>query len=234
MRSETFIRQDKALHADMLAAMAEGRAEILFDSEDTLLLRENICGVHFLTSRNAAEAEALLCRLFRESADTVLHGELPFRVAERIGFQIDPPCVQVMYEGALLPVSRELDIRRPKNADFPVVCANYSLIGGDALRRDFDRPDFLCGYLDGKPVCFVGLHSEGSMGLLTVLPEYRRRGFARQIYCTLINNQLQKHRLPYAQIYTDNENSLNLQKSLGFSFSCEPIRWSWNPGDAQG
>ena len=229
MKSEAFMMQDRALHADMLAALTEGRAEVIWDSEETLLLQEAVCKVYFLTSRNAAETEMLLRGLSQKKATVVLHGEAPVPTAERLGFEIDPPCRQVLYEGSPLPVRGELTVRHPDDDVFPLVCANYSLIGGDDLRRDFDKPDFLCGYLDGTPVCFIGLHSEGSMGLLTVLPEYRRRGFAAQIYSNLINNQLQNHRLPYAQIYTDNENSLNLQKKLGFTFSGEPIRWSWCP-----
>lgn len=229
MKSDAFINNERALHADMLAALKEGRAEVLYDSENTLLLRETNCKVCLLTSRTPAEAEPLLRRLFAQDETVVLHGSGLIPIAEQIGFTIDPPCRQVLYEGGVLPANGELTVRHPDGADFPTVEANYSLTGGAELRRDFDKPDFLGGYLDGKMVCFCGLHCEGSMGLLTVLPDYRRRGFARQIYSTLINAQLRKGRLPYAQVYTDNENSLNLQRQLGFTFSSDTIQWSWNP-----
>lgn len=228
-KSENFIKKDRALHADMLAALAEDRAEILYDSETTLLLREINSGVCFLSSEQPTETEPLLQTLYEKNSFVVLHGTALVPVAKKLGFEIDPPCRQVLYEGAPLCAEGELTIQHPKETDFALVKATYNLSGEERLRQDFDRPDFLGGYLDGKMVCFIGLHSEGSMGILEVLPEYRRRGYAQQIYCTLINNQLQKGRLPYAQIYIDNQNSLNLQKKLGFTFSGQTLQWSWNP-----
>lgn len=228
MNSESFLNTDLALHANFFAALKENRAEVLFDSADTLLIREK-SGVCFLSSRNEAEAEPLLRDLYDCGTTVVLHGTLMHTLAQRIGFEIDPPCTQVFYEGALLPEDGELTVRHPDSEDFSVVAANYDLVSGEWLRYDFEKPDFLGGYLDGKLVCFTGLHSEGSMGMLTVLPEYRRRGFAQQIYSSLINNQLRQGRIAYAQVYTDNASSLALQKKLGFRFAQQPIWWSWNP-----
>lgn len=229
MKSDKFINHENALYADMRAAMNEGRAEIVYDSETALLLRETVCDVHFLAVQSAQDAEKLLRDLREKDPVVVLHGKALFDVAEKLGYEVDPPCCQAMYAGSLLPIDGELTLRHPNEADFETVDANYHLINGAELHKDFAKPEFLGGYLDGKLVGFAGLHSEGSMGLLTVLPEYRRRGFAQQIYSTLVNNQLQKGRIPYAQIYTDNENSLNLQKKLGFALSSDVIAWSWLP-----
>lgn len=229
MKSDKFINHENALYADMRAAMNEGRAEIVYDSETALLLRETVCDVHFLAVQSAQDAEKLLRDLREKDPVVVLHGKALFDVAEKLGYEVDPPCCQAMYAGSLLPIDSELTLRHPNEADFETVDANYHLINGAELHKDFAKPEFLGGYLDGKLVGFAGLHSEGSMGLLTVLPEYRRRGFAQQIYSTLVNNQLQKGRIPYAQIYTDNENSLNLQKKLGFALSSDVIAWSWLP-----
>lgn len=229
MKSDKFINHENALYADMRAAMNEGRAEIVYDSETALLLWETVCDVHFLAVQSAQDAEKLLRDLREKDPVVVLHGKALFDIAEKLGYEVDPPCCQAMYTGSPLPVGGELTLRHPDEADFETVDANYHLINGAELHKDFAKPEFLGGYLDGKLVGFAGLHSEGSMGLLTVLPEYRRRGFAQQIYSTLVNNQLQKGRIPYAQIYTDNENSLNLQKKLGFALSSDVIAWSWLP-----
>lgn len=229
MKSEKFINSEAALYADMRAAMKEGRAEIVYDSETALLLRETVCDVHFLAVQSAQDAEKLLRDLREKDPVVVLHGKALFGIAEKLGYEVDPPCCQAMYTGSPLPVGGELTLRHPDEADFETVDANYHLINGAELHKDFAKPEFLGGYLCGKLVGFAGLHSEGSMGLLTVLPDYRRRGFAQQIYSALINSQLEKGRIPYAQIYTDNINSLNLQKKLGFTLSSDVIAWSWLP-----
>ena len=229
MKSERFINAQRALYADMRAAMNEGRAEVIYDSETALLLHETVCGVYFLAAQTTQDAEKLLDSLRQKDPVVVLHGSALYAIAAQLGYEIDPPCRQAMYAGGLLPADGDLTVRHPDEADFPTVDANYHLVNGAELHKDFVKPDFLGGYSDGKLVGFAGLHSEGSMGLLTVLPEYRRRGFAQQIYSALINNQLRKGRIPYAQIYTDNENSLNLQKKLGFVLSEDTIAWSWLP-----
>ncbi len=229
MKSDKFINSENALYADMRAAMKEGRAKVIYDSETALLLRETVCGVYFLAAQSMQDAERILGSLREKDPVVVLHGRALFDVAEKLGYEVDPPCCQATYAGSLLPVDGELTLRHPDEADFPTVDASYHLINGAELHKDFAKPEFLGGYLDGKLVGFAGLHSEGSMGLLTVLPDYRRRGFAQQIYSALINSQLEKGRIPYAQIYTDNENSLNLQRKLGFTLSGDVIAWSWLP-----
>lgn len=233
MKSDRFINKEAALYADMRAALREGRAEIIYDSETALMLQETVCGVYFLAAQTAQDAKTLLGSLRERDPVVVLHGKALFDIALQLGYEVDPPCRQVMYDAAPLPVSGCLALRHPDEADFPTVNANYALEQLQELYKDFEKPDFLGGYLDGKLVCFAGLHCEGSMGLLTVLPDYRRRGYAQQIYSALVNSQLEKGRIPYAQIYADNVSSLCLQKKLGFSISDDYIAWSWLP-DAEG
>lgn len=231
MKSEALLHSDRVLYADLLAALAENRAEILFDSESTLLLRETASQICMLATREVEGVMPLLQELLKKKEVVVFHGAKLSAAAEAVGFQLCAPCRQVRYEGALLPQDGELTVRHPDAEDFDLVNATYALSDGEELRHDFDRPDFLGGYMDGKLACFIGLHSEGSMGMLEVLPEYRRRGYAQQIYSTLINNQLRKGRLPYAQIFLTNTNSLNLQKKLGFLLSSDTIQWGWHPED---
>lgn len=230
MKSEALIyKKDRALYADMIAALDEQRAELIYDSETTLLLHETAGDIHMLASRDFTEAKPLLQKLLEADAVVVLHGAKLAKLAEEMGFQLCAPCCQVFYAGALLPQEGELTVRHPDGSEFDLVNATYTLSDTIELRQDFDRPDFLGGYVDGKLACYIGLHCEGSMGMLEVFPEYRRRGYAQQIYSTLINNQLLKGRLPYAQIFITNTNSLNLQKKLGFQLSTDTIQWAWKP-----
>nr|MCR5034505.1 GNAT family N-acetyltransferase [Clostridia bacterium] len=118
-------------------------------------------------------------------------------------------------------------IRHPDEKDFPKIAASYDLGDEIELREDFERPDFLGGYLDEELVGYVGLHGEGSMGLLHVFESYRRRGYAEALYGTLINHQLAKGRLPFAQIIEDNEASMQLHRKCGFRIAEDLIYWMW-------
>lgn len=227
MRSDTYLNRDRALHADMLAAVAEGRAQVRIDGENALLLRERT-GVCFLAAANEEAAKICLGLLSRDDT-VVLHGDAARGAAEKLGYEIDPPCTQWVYEGPPLPVDGLLEIRHPDERDFPLVEANYGLYGGEHLRRDFEKPEFLGGYLDGKMVGFIGLHGEGSIGLLDIFPEYRRRGFAERLMCAIINNRLAAGKLPYCQVYADNTGSAALQQKLGLIPSAQYVRWAWFP-----
>ena len=79
--------------------------------------------------------------------------------------------------------------------------------------------------MDDQLAGFAGTHVEGTLGLLTVLPEYRRRGIATALESTAINRELQEGHVPYCHLYTDNLASRALQQSLGLSFADKNVWW---------
>ena len=228
MKLTDISRNDPALYADMKAYLQSGEWETAYESDTALWLRRKQGWLSAIAALDLTEAGEILRQLPSDGA-MVLRGCPGLRaLAEGLGFDGCEPCWQAVYEKqTLLPVTTELVIRHPDAQDFPRFRDSYDLGGGDELRRDFDRPDFLGGYLDGAFVGYIGLHGEGSMGLLHVFPEYRRRGYAEALYSTLINNQLKKGRLPFAQIIEGNEASLALQRKLGFTLSRDLIYWMW-------
>lgn len=219
---------DPALYADMRAYLRSGEWETVYDSPTALWMRWKRGWLHAIAAFDLAEARELLARIAPEDA-VVLRGCGGLReMAGELGFGGINPCVQVVYEKTEpVPVRTELTIRHPDEKDFQAFAESYELGGGDELREDFASPDFLGAYLDGEFVGYIGVHGEGSMGLLHVFPPYRRRGYAEALYGTLINNQLQKGRLPFAQIIADNAKSLQLQRKMGVRISNGLVYWIW-------
>ena len=228
MKIETLLRQDPALYADMQAYLQSGEWKIAYESETALWLSWNRGWLHGIAALDLEEARDILQRIPKDDA-FVLRGCKGLReLGERFGFQGCNPCYQAVYEQKTpIQVKTNLTIRHPDPGDFAQVAESYDMADGEELRRDFDREDFLGAYLDGSFVGYVGLHGEGSMGLLHVFPAYRRKGYAEALYGTLINNQLQKGRIPFAQILEDNKASLALQRKLGFTISKDFIYWMW-------
>ena len=64
-------------------------------------------------------------------------------------------------------------------------------------------------------------------GARHVFEEYRGNGYAKELYSFLIDWQLKRGRIPYGQVFQDNEASIALQKSFGLTFSKEPVYWLW-------
>ena len=78
---------------------------------------------------------------------------------------------------------------------------------------------------NGRLAAFAGTHAEGSMGMLEVLPDYRRRGMGEALEACLIARQLEKGWVPFCQIFDGNEPSLRLQKKLGLKLASGRLYW---------
>ena len=228
MNIQALLKKDPALYADMAAYLQNGSCDVALSTPTALWLKLRGEGLHAIAAFDLAEASAILQRLPKDDACVLRGCEGLRELAKAAGFHGCEPCWQVVYEKNIpLPVNTELTIRHPDGQDFAKVRATYTMAGDDELRHDFAQPDFLGGYLDGQMVGYIGLHSEGSMGLLHVFSEYRRRGYAEAIYATLINNQLAHRRIPFAQVICGNEPSLALQRKLGLTVSNDLIYWIW-------
>ena len=73
----------------------------------------------------------------------------------------------------------------------------------------------LGGFERGRLVGFVGEHPEGSMGMLEVFEEARRRGWGRALAGAKIRQVLAAGRTPWAEVWPDNDASLALLRSMG-------------------
>lgn len=84
----------------------------------------------------------------------------------------------------------------------------------------------MLGAFDGNVLTgFIGVHAEGSMGLLQVHPDYRRRGIGKLLEAHQINRHLAKGETPYGSVLTTNEASLALQQSIGMTASAPTFHW---------
>ena len=228
MKIETINKNDPLLYRDMETYLQSGDWQIAYDSPTALQLDWDCGWLHALAAFDLDEARQLL-EAIPTGDYVVLRGCKGLReLAAEVGFVGCEPCWQAVYDSTEpVPVHTELTIRHPDDKDFPKVAASYELGTEEELRGDFDGPDFLGGYLGDEMVCYAGLHGEGSMGMLYVFPEYRRRGYAEAIFGTLRNNQLQKGRLPYAQIIDGNNASIALHRKLGFKIAEDMLYWMW-------
>ena len=68
-------------------------------------------------------------------------------------------------------------------------------------------------YVEGKLAGFMSRHIEGSMGLLEVLPEYRRLGIGSSLEAYMTNLILDRGEMPFCQLITDNGKSLPCRRS---------------------
>ena len=80
-------------------------------------------------------------------------------------------------------------------------------------------------FAKGQLLGFIGMHSEGSVGMLEVLPPYRRRGVALALMAAMANHCLERGWVPFSQIFDGNTASLELHRRLGWTLCPEKLYW---------
>ncbi|MFU0831953.1 MAG: N-acetyltransferase domain-containing protein [Oscillospiraceae bacterium] len=222
----TYLQKNPILHADMLECIRRGSAQILAASDFGVLLYES--GVHMLSAENETEAYRLLSKL-NASELMVIHQAYGTEFAmKKYGFSRRiPACNAVYLRGVPLPQNEKPAEIRPLDESFlPFVKAHYQNISEDEYLLDRLKAGVVFGaFIGGEPAGFIGIHTEGSIGMLEVLPKFRRRGIARILESFQVNRLLQAGCIPYAQIQPQNKASIELHRKLGFSFSDFSVSW---------
>ncbi|MBD5133587.1 MAG: GNAT family N-acetyltransferase [Clostridiales bacterium] len=147
---------------------------------------------------------------------------------ERFGFGGMNPCWQFGWLHPAPPPMPELDaeIRQLEASHLATVCANYQMEDEEYLGWLIDHGELYGAFDGGALMAFAGCHAEGSMGLLEVLPQYRRRGLATLLQSHMIRRELSRGHVPYGQVFDGNEPSLALQRSIGMTRSMGQLYWA--------
>lgn len=73
-----------------------------------------------------------------------------------------------------------------------------------------------CVRIGNKLAAWAMTQDDGAIGFLQVLPEFRRKGYAKLVSKSLISKIRKVNKIPYVQIEEDNIKSISLAKNLGF------------------
>lgn len=223
-----YLMKDTVLHADMLGCIQRGSARILAASGFGVLLYDEDSGTHMLSAAGEEEANRLLKDL-NDSEMFVAHQEYVADAAEeKFGLHDRMPVCNAAYlEGRPLPETGcPAEIRPMDEAYLPFVKEHYRNVSDEEYLLGRLRAGVMFGaFADGEPAGFIGMHEEGSMGMLEVLPRFRRRGIALMLETFQSNRLLKAGLVPYAQIKAGNEASVALHRRLGFRMSDYSICW---------
>jgi len=116
-------------------------------------------------------------------------------------------------------------IRKLDESHLDFVLRHYHMMDDESYLRERIEEGMFGAFVGGELVGFIGTHDERSIGLLEILPEYRRLGLAFALEAHLINRLLEQGRTPFCQVSTDNEPSLALQRKLGMELSGATVHW---------
>ena len=206
-----------------------GSARILEQSTDSIFLCDTISGAHMLFSSDPQSGKEWICaheknetyKLFLCSCK-----ENAIFAANRYGIPRFMECFQAVYFKDEDPkIQSELRVRAAHPKDYPLIRSAYDMLGEAEIKKIISQRKLLIGETGDTPVGFIGEHLDGSMGMLTVFPEFRGRGYGADLERYLISMMIERGDVPHCQVQTDNNTSIRLQEKLGLWISSEKLFW---------
>ena len=209
--------------------LERGTGEVIERSAAAILVRDSVSGAYLIACDDPVEGEVLLgrcaalgCKLLMVSNEALI--ETAFT---RCGFSDRIVCYQVAYYGPSPELDDGLTVRAAELRDLSFLLETYHNLSAEDLERLVKMQNILFGYAQGQLVGFIGEHLEGSMGLLYILPKFRRKGYAAALEKRFIARTLARGFVPFGQVDVGNLASLRLQEKLGLTRSERPIGWMW-------
>ena len=213
---------------DMLELLRRDSGSVRYAGSDGLLLWDKESGAWFLSARSEADLNRALSLIPQEARLATCHEDWYLDAVEkrldlkgRAFFQSvwtkkQPP--------ELPPFQGELRRLGPEWAE--TVAEAYCQTFGDVdyILGAIDRG--MLGLFDGEELAgFIGVHDEGSLGMLEVLPPYRRRGYGLVLQLAIIRAALAEGSCAYGEVAEHNAASLALQQKAGMTVCPEKIYW---------
>lgn len=216
---------------DMLEVLQMPKAEVLAANDHGVLVSH---GDLFLLTHEPGFAAEFLPRMTQNAPYNpeqliVLHSdELRETLEREYGFQTVMECRHAVYPSTeripySLPEGAEIRKLDERYVDF--VHAHYHMVDDVDYIRERINEDMFGVFFGDEIVGFAGTHDERSMGMLEILPEYRRLGLAAALEAHLINHLLTLGRKAFCQVAVYNEASIKLQQKMGLAISERVIYW---------
>ncbi len=223
-----FLEKDGLTYADMLDCIRLGKAEILFARDGAVLLQDKTCGICALAADETACGRQALQALPDDfDGWIVAHGEKARRATYERFFIVDETkTTQVVYTKDSIVYPKRLRFCLPDLAQLQAIKEGYDRESPENIQAIYDKKELFAAVdEEGTFVGFIGFHPEGSMGLLYIFPEHRRKGYAEETESFLVEECLRRGKIPYGHVVYGNEASMRLQEKLGFVKAPQSVYW---------
>lgn len=210
--------------------LERGTGKIIEQRPDAILVFDERSKGLMLACDDASVGEAMLERQLTEEHRLLMISNVALGKAmfKKYDFADGLECFQVAYYSDDMPeVSGTLDIRLAEEKDVQFLLENYDALSEEEMREEVKLGNILLGYEGNEIAGFVGEHLEGSIGLLHVLPKFRRKGYAIQLENAYIRKNMEAGFVPFGQVEIHNQASHALQEKLGLTRSEGTIIWMW-------
>jgi len=222
-----YLMQNPLMHMDMIVPIKRGTAHIIYAAEDGVCFKETKSGAFMMSVSCKKTGEQLLKLLDKDGLFTFHQDFMLDDFKAKVRYNTIIENYQAVYFGKdLLAANDCIRIKPLDKSHFDIVIENYDVdVGMDYLHKSIKEGRIFGGFADSSLIGFVGIHAEGSIGLLKVFDAYLEKGYGTALAGHITNYQLSQGIVPFAQIGINNNASLSVFAKLGFSISSECVYW---------
>lgn len=227
---QKLLKKGKILYMDTIESLKRGRGEIIYASDKGILVCDRFAKVYFISAFGDIYAKEVVEHIPEQSEgwQYVVHqSALLEPLKERFSIGEIIPMRQVVHtQKVTLPVPKNIGFQQLGAEYLDEILAHYKEVSDkEYLRERLQSGSIYGAFMEDRLVGFAGVHQEGSLGMLEVYEEYRRRGVGRALEAYMINQQLALGYTPYANVKTENDASTELQHKLKLCVSKEVLYW---------
>lgn len=221
-----YLNKNILLNIGILEPIRKGCAKIIYAENNGVLIFETESQSYMLSVDTFEIGKKLLDSITDCNLIAIHQSFMVNYVEKKYDFLNKLECYQAVYlENEILLENSMLKIKELTYKEKAIINEHYKSLTNDELNKLLDKKNILGGYINNRLIGFIGNHLEGSMGILEVFPEFRRKGYAYILESYLIKSMLDKGLVPFAQIEVSNIKSIELHKKLNFDISKESLFW---------
>lgn len=223
------LAKNKRNNIHMMESLTRGYGEILYAEDGKALIYDENSKVCMVNAELTKQPEKWISLIPVNARWVVCNGsENCLALQGQLSLQKVMQCYQMCYtRKETLPVSLK-EIRTLQMEHLSYVSSHYGVEDEAYLKERIQKGALYGAFVENQLVGFMGIHREGSMGMLYVDPGYRRQHIGTSLEAYVINRQLEDDFIPYGQVEVDNEASRKMQEKLGLYEASESVYWLKN------
>lgn len=229
--AQAFLARNPLDHAKAIESLRRGNGWIEAAGPWGVVVHDLPSDTWFVMARDADAVDPLVAGLHGVSQCEVFPAEGEPAIARRFGLKADAHYVMAVARTgwraqAPAVAGAEISPVGPSSPDLDLYPES-----GRAYARARARDGTLwAAKLEGATAGFVGLHDDASMGLLHVLPGWRRRGLGTMLLTRMTARVLAGAPVACSQIEAGNGASIRLHRRAGLQVGEGLTAWMGTPG----
>lgn len=222
-----YLENDIFLNIDMIEAIKHENYEMIHASIEGVCIFLKDSNVYMLSMDNVEIGESLIEKMDSRNSIVIHQSIFERKVREVFNVQETMAVYHMIYnKNEVLPYKNKGVFKSLTMKEHEFVCQHYQHVDDPEYITKIIDNGWLFGiYEEDKLAGFIGRHGEGSMGLLEVLPMFKRKGYGSDLLKFMVHHYKKQGRIPYSQIIIGNKPSHFLHKSVGFEYEDKIVKW---------